>query len=307
MKGIKKIAYIIGIFTLLFMWVPKINNVHASTKTYAAALFDKLEIHTTTSTKSKIIGYLKERSKILVYSKMKNGWSLVHYKGKKGYIQSKYLYFIKNDSPNPSAKIIKELGTPPAKNPTYKFKEGGYLYSVDLSKLSKVNFEKTWDPLILDYQMKSIILAIGSNKEAMDYISTIDFVSGEAGHDDFKLDNYSFMDAVIENSMGDEYNDPNGFKGIRMYFIANNDLVDNNKLMKPQAEYLLEFMLKPYLPTGYKKLAEEYIREERYHNMRTDKEWRKIDGLNVRIYFDMGAGEIQIAQKYKSKKTIFAK
>lgn len=277
--------YSIIILTLFICALSK--ETEASTKKQAITLID-LCVYSSESTSSKTRGYIKEDSKISVVKK-KNGWSEIKYKKKKSFVQTKYLLFEKIPK-NPSAKILREIGNPPAKNKSHKFKEGGRLLSVDLAKLQTVKFFKTFNEPLLHWQMNKIQKAIGSKKES--YTTSIDFVSTDS------LDNYSFLNAVIEDSM-EVQNDPNGYKGLRIYYVS------SNKLMAPQAEYIIKCLLKPYLPSGYKSLAEEYVSGGRYKNMMSDKKWRKIDGKNVRIIYGFGSGEIQIAQKYKSKKTIF--
>lgn len=285
MNDIKKILSVIFILTLSICALS--NEAEASTKKQAITLID-LCVYSSESTSSKTRGYIKEDSKISVV-KIKSGWSEIKYKKKKSFIQTKYLLFEKIPK-NPSVKIIKEIGNPPAKNKSYKFKEGGRLLSVDLAKLKNVKFFETFNEPLLHWQMNKIKEAIGSKKNTD--TTSINFVSTNS------LDNYSFIDAMLEDSMEAE-NDPNGYKGLRIYYVS------SNKLMAPQAEYILKFILKPYLPTGYKSLAEEYVSGDRYRTLMSDKEWRKIDGKNVRIIFGFGSGEIQIAQKYKSKNTIF--
>ena len=230
LNDIKKMLYSIIILTLIICTLPK--ETEASTKKQAITLID-LCVYSSESTSSKTRGYIKEDSKISVVKK-KNGWSEIKYKKKKSFVQTKYLLFEKIPK-NPSEKILREIGNPPAKNKSYKFKEGGRLLSVDLAKLKTVKFFKTFNEPLLHWQMNKIQKAIG-------YTTSIDFVSTDS------LDNYSFLNAVLEDSMEAE-NDPNGYKGLRIYYVS------SNKLMAPQAEYILKFILKPYLPTGYKSLA----------------------------------------------------
>lgn len=95
MKFFKAAIVLTLFFSLLTGFIVKGNHVEAaSTQTAIVNTDTNLNVRSGPGTKYKVIGSLKKKTKITVYSKTKSGWSEIRYKGKKGYVATKYLKFI---------------------------------------------------------------------------------------------------------------------------------------------------------------------------------------------------------------------
>lgn len=92
-KGLK-VAIALALALSLLFPIGNLKKAEASTTLSATVhVSGKLSVRTGAGTKYKILGYLKNGTKVSVYSKTKSGWSEIRYNKKKAYVSTKYLVF----------------------------------------------------------------------------------------------------------------------------------------------------------------------------------------------------------------------
>ena len=104
-KVIQSVLAIILVIPILFSFTSTSSVEAASTKTaYVEVNSGVLNVRSSASTKSKIVGTLKNKTKVTVYS-VTNGWAKIKFKNKNSYVSNQYLRYT---APSTKAKITKK-------------------------------------------------------------------------------------------------------------------------------------------------------------------------------------------------------
>ena len=92
-KVIQSVLAIILVIPILFSFTSTSSVEAASTKTaYVEVNSGVLNVRSSASTKSKIVGTLKNKTKVTVYS-VTNGWAKIKFKNKNSYVSNQYLRY----------------------------------------------------------------------------------------------------------------------------------------------------------------------------------------------------------------------
>ena len=104
-KAIQSVLAIILVIPILFSFTSTSSVEAASTKTaYVEVNSGVLNVRSSASTKSKIVGALKNKTKVTVYS-VTNGWAKIKFKNKNSYVSNQYLRYT---APSTKAKVTKK-------------------------------------------------------------------------------------------------------------------------------------------------------------------------------------------------------
>ena len=103
---LKSLLAIILIIPIIFSFTSISNVQAASTKVaYVDIHSGILNVRSGASKTNKIVGSLKNKSKVTVYSVTKDGWAKINFKNQKRYVSNEYLRYYKKMS-QPTAKKI---------------------------------------------------------------------------------------------------------------------------------------------------------------------------------------------------------
>lgn len=106
-KVIKSLIAIILVIPIIFSFTFT-SNVQAATKKVAYVSISSgsvLNVRSGASKTKKIVGTLKNKSKVTVYSVTKNGWAKINFNNKKRYVSNEYLRYNKKMSKQTAKKI----------------------------------------------------------------------------------------------------------------------------------------------------------------------------------------------------------
>ncbi|MED4205259.1 SH3 domain-containing protein [Neobacillus mesonae] len=116
--------YLVGFVFILSFCLTTFSSVEAATTpTTSFVTAKKISVRTKASTSAKVLGTLKQGTRVAVYTKTKSGWAKIKYKNKTAYVPNKSLQtsFLMNKS---KIYIYKEDGL--VKNFKYKKRDKGW-------------------------------------------------------------------------------------------------------------------------------------------------------------------------------------
>ncbi|MFD0051446.1 SH3 domain-containing protein [Actinomycetes bacterium NPDC127524] len=239
--AIKKIIPLaLGFSLLTTAGLSPLENLFEKTNTIgiAEAAFSKfsgqvtasaLNVRSTTSSKSKAIGLLEKNAKVSVIGSRKGWYKIIFGKGY-GYVSSAHVKKTTTSSTKTLVASISNIPGAPKASQGYYLPTNSYVLPVDMVKINKIRVTNTWSASTKAGQLKSLATTLG-----LPYENCSIFFE----RDNIKNPNSIYDQVVVYQEFYSSSTMGFGF--------------DNHRgIRKPEGEYLLKVMLKPYFPKSHK-------------------------------------------------------